>query len=105
MGTIAIVDLRLLGLASIKRFFLMIRRPPRSTLFPYMTLFRSRWSPYHRPHRLRPADRLVPGGEAYAGRHVCRGDAGGVELFLRRLGALHQRIGTAGSRRRRTDSP
>src|SRR5690349_21905459 len=23
-------------------FFLMIRRPPRSTLFPYMTLFRSR---------------------------------------------------------------
>src|SRR2546422_4657646 len=26
----------------------MIRRPPRSTLFPYTTLFRSRWSPYHR---------------------------------------------------------
>src|ERR1039457_7530574 len=25
-------------------FFLMIRRPPRSTLFPYTTLFRS---PYH----------------------------------------------------------
>src|SRR3712207_6921777 len=24
-------------------FFLMIRRPPRSTLFPYTTLFRSRW--------------------------------------------------------------
>src|SRR3712207_8131584 len=23
--------------------FLMIRRPPRSTLFPYTTLFRSRW--------------------------------------------------------------
>src|SRR5438270_6152978 len=29
---------RLLGLF----FFLMIRRPPRSTLFPYTTLFRSR---------------------------------------------------------------
>src|SRR6266478_7312594 len=28
-------------------FFLMIRRPPRSTLFPYTTLFRSR-SPRHR---------------------------------------------------------
>src|SRR6202162_2854022 len=28
-------------------FRLMIRRPPRSTLFPYTTLFRSRWSPYH----------------------------------------------------------
>src|SRR3712207_8631142 len=26
-------------------FFLMIRRPPRSTLFPYTTLFRSRYSP------------------------------------------------------------
>src|SRR2546426_6160025 len=28
-------------------FFLMIRRPPRSTLFPYTTLFRSHplWSP------------------------------------------------------------
>src|SRR6266480_7197653 len=30
------------GLAMRKRiFFLMIRRPPRSTLFPYTTLFRS----------------------------------------------------------------
>src|SRR5256885_12851955 len=29
-------------------FFLMIRRPPRSTLFPYTTLFRSR---RERPHR------------------------------------------------------
>src|SRR2546422_7531239 len=27
-------------------FFLMIRRPPRSTLFPYTTLFRSREGPY-----------------------------------------------------------
>src|SRR5690349_24256469 len=25
-------------------FFLMIRRPPRSTLFPYTTLFRSWWN-------------------------------------------------------------
>src|SRR2546430_6531445 len=43
-------------------FFLMIRRPPRSTLFPYTTLFRSlprdpgrcgrsrREAPPHRPH-------------------------------------------------------
>src|SRR5258708_27291506 len=28
-------------------FFLMIRRPPRSTLFPYTTLFRSRRSRGH----------------------------------------------------------
>src|SRR5690554_124478 len=27
-------------------FFLMIRRPPRSTLFPYTTLFRSRYPDY-----------------------------------------------------------
>src|SRR3989449_2755514 len=27
-------------------FFLMIRRPPRSTLFPYTTLFRSKLAPY-----------------------------------------------------------
>src|SRR5438034_3850731 len=33
-------------------FFLMIRRPPRSTLFPYTTLFRSQ--------RLLPAARLQP---------------------------------------------
>src|SRR5260370_11511993 len=30
-------------------FFLMIRRPPRSTLFPYTTLFRSTWIANHRP--------------------------------------------------------
>src|SRR3712207_6919029 len=29
----------------------MIRRPPRSTLFPYTTLFRSRRSPVARRHR------------------------------------------------------
>src|ERR1043165_2578858 len=32
-------------MSSISAFFLMIRRPPRSTLFPYTTLFRS----FHRP--------------------------------------------------------
>src|SRR2546422_3909895 len=36
----------------------MIRRPPRSTLFPYTTLFRSRALLRHR------ADRLAPGGQA-----------------------------------------
>src|SRR6476646_3735136 len=30
-----------LGYGDANLFFLMIRRPPRSTLFPYMTLFRS----------------------------------------------------------------
>src|SRR2546422_7222744 len=32
-------------------FFLMIRRPPRSTLFPYTTLFRSPLGPRARPPR------------------------------------------------------
>src|SRR3712207_8565935 len=31
-------------------FFLMIRRPPRSTLFPYTTLFRSRLLEQEGPH-------------------------------------------------------
>src|ERR1035438_10567883 len=36
-------------------FFLMIRRPPRSTLFPYTTLFRSvRWPFPKAPVRFRP---------------------------------------------------
>src|SRR3712207_6441052 len=36
-------------------FYLMIRRPPRSTLFPYTTLFRSE------ARRKRPNDHLVNG--------------------------------------------
>src|SRR2546425_5319238 len=59
---------------SIHIFFLMIRRPPRSTLFPYTTLFRSGQHPRRgtrgaaarraalaqqpRPHRARGAARL-----------------------------------------------
>src|SRR5947209_17118764 len=42
-------------------FFLMIRRPPRSTLFPYTTLFRSR-----RGRRARQPSRGHPRG---TGRH------------------------------------
>src|SRR2546429_6573742 len=49
-------------------FFLMIRRPPRSTLFPYTTLFRSRKqirgarsAPAHPRARRQPARRASPG--------------------------------------------
>src|SRR5258708_29396875 len=35
----------MVGLTFILFFFLMIRRPPRSTLFPYTTLFRSQIAP------------------------------------------------------------
>src|SRR5688572_31264520 len=53
-------------------FFLMIRRPPRSTLFPYTTLFRSRPS----ARGTRPA---APGDGA---DHVGRG-RGGQDLARR----------------------
>src|SRR2546427_6139491 len=36
-------------------FFLMIRRPPRSTLFPYTTLFRSPRDTGVRKHHIEPA--------------------------------------------------
>src|SRR3712207_8779897 len=39
-------------------FFLMIRRPPRSTLFPYTTLFRSQWE-------MRPLLRTIFASQAF----------------------------------------
>src|SRR3712207_7003803 len=47
-------------------FFLMIRRPPRSTLFPYTTLFRSVgvWSDRRRRGRLGRRLPFVIGGAA-----------------------------------------
>ena len=51
-------------------FFLMIRRPPRSTLFPYTTLFRSMTetnmsasNPYDGPRRPGTVGRPLPGVE------------------------------------------
>src|SRR2546430_9351670 len=41
-----------MALVSVIFFFLMIRRPPRSTLFPYTTLFRS--DPVYDPARALP---------------------------------------------------
>src|SRR2546426_6030352 len=50
-------------------FFLMIRRPPRSTLFPYTTLFRSCYARRVRVHR-RGGGRDIrrPGVRADGGR-------------------------------------
>src|SRR3712207_7944617 len=54
-------------------FFLMIRRPPRSTLFPYTTLFRSSARSTRGPPRSDPAPAARPGspvargGESEAG--------------------------------------
>src|SRR5437773_12344027 len=55
---------------SILFFFLMIRRPPRSTLFPYTTLFRS--SGTRRILRARRQHRLYRIGPEPG---VCRGTA------------------------------
>src|SRR3989442_8234807 len=60
-------------------FFLMIRRPPRSTLFPYTTLFRSRHDGPTRSRRDRPerVAAAVVGDEQLAvaaQRHARRAD-------------------------------
>src|SRR3989442_2892174 len=60
-------------------FFLMIRRPPRSTLFPYTTLFRSVRDRH--PHR--------PGGRGRARRH------GQGDRKSTRLNSSHVRISYA----------
>src|SRR3712207_7487532 len=72
-------------------FFLMIRRPPRSTLFPYTTLFRSLVPP--RLPRHRPGRRAVGGGHvppddraprlAAAGREAGRSEEHTSELQSR----------------------
>src|SRR3712207_6854947 len=82
-------------------FFLMIRRPPRSTLFPYTTLFRS---------RERPLDRAgVTGRRAFARvrgqpvdpAQVADRDPGGEVLLVRldrkstRLNSSHANISYA----------
>src|SRR5256885_13648400 len=56
-------------------FFLMIRRPPRSTLFPYTTLFRSR-----------RADRRAGGNATRSLAHRLRGPRGVRPHLPRRHG-------------------
>src|SRR2546430_4484913 len=70
----------------------MIRRPPRSTLFPYTTLFRS--ASTSSPSAWR-AERLLAGllvvpAELHAHR---RHDLAGVVALAARLEALEQRVG------------
>src|SRR2546422_7725444 len=64
-------------------FFLMIRRPPRSTLFPYTTLFRSRPD-----QRLRHSDHhqyrlLLPAGDLAGAHH---GGAAAARTLAHRAG-------------------
>src|SRR5205814_8930679 len=51
-------------------FFLMIRQPPRSTLFPYTTLFRSQRPP--RPSRHRPGQQAAEVALRHADRKSTR---------------------------------
>src|SRR3712207_8194028 len=71
----------------------MIRRPPRSTLFPYTTLFRSRGPRHGR------ADAVARHGRARGAGAVHRaaGGDGGV-----RLGAPGARLGAAGREDRKS---
>src|ERR1039458_10858209 len=62
-------------------FFLMIRRPPRSTLFPYTTLFRSHGSGPLDERQVRPGvfqnHGLVHHGEFQMGRGIIHRDPSG----------------------------
>src|SRR3712207_7306431 len=68
-------------------FFLMIRRPPRSTLFPYTTLFRSQ--PPQLARRL--GNRLLP--------HPLRRELPGLQLVPK----IGQQLPGAGADRSRRD--
>src|SRR3712207_8368181 len=50
----------------------MIRRPPRSTLFPYTTLFRSAHEPYHGHEHREHAERDPPLEEGERGEREVR---------------------------------
>src|SRR5438552_14872315 len=72
-------------------FFLMIRHPPRSTLFPYTTLFRSgdlKQRPV--PRRARGVDQLAHHGEGTAVRELVDTDRKST-----RLNSSHQIISYA----------
>src|SRR2546422_7501834 len=70
LGLAGASDLEVLYSVRLPIFFLMIRRPPRSTLFPYTTLFRS-------PQRARGLE----GARAVDGPRHAR--ARGLEQLLR----------------------
>src|SRR3989454_2081238 len=64
-------------------FFLMIRRPPRSTLFPYTTLFRSRDAAGHRRARVALAELCGNDGLEYQQHQVLCGRRRGRTTALR----------------------
>src|SRR3712207_8779412 len=88
-------------------FFLMIRRPPRSTLFPYTTLFRSVEEVLAGPHEVEVVVRrdleevedlveeaAVLRGDGDAGREACVG-AERLDRKSTRLNSSHANISYA----------
>src|SRR2546422_4482297 len=73
-------------------FFLMIRRPPRSTLFPYTTLFRSRLQALRRIARRR--SRIVR-GRARADHRIDRPERRRRDRKSTRLNSSHGYISYA----------
>src|SRR5690349_24645768 len=80
-------------LFSLLLFFLMIRRPPRSTLFPYTTLFRSR-AQGHRGPGARPAERAAGAEGAVDARRRRQAQAQGDRKSTR-LNSSHVEISYA----------
>src|SRR2546422_2352827 len=83
-------------------FFLMIRRPPRSTLFPYTTLFRSQDALQHLRRReggLRHLDLRLAALLATHDQHVARRvnpqPAAGLDRKSTRLNSSHGYISYA----------
>src|SRR3712207_7466889 len=77
-------------------FFLMIRRPPRSTLFPYTTLFRSRGLPEDRARAA--LDGAAAKVRAVAGEYLYAEESGDLAAQDRkstRLNSSHANISYA----------
>src|SRR5260370_22149857 len=67
----------------------MIRRPPRSTLFPYTTLFRS----WHCRGPLRQRRWDFPGPEDFRGRELCFvHGGGGLQRSAEHTSELHSHL-------------
>src|SRR5690349_23407919 len=86
-------------------FFLMMRRPPRSTLFPYTTLFRSPPGALpgglpRSPRRV-PADRRVAGGD----RKSTRLNSSHVEISYAVFCLKKKKLGQRSESADQTDSP
>src|SRR2546429_9122266 len=82
-------------------FFLMIRRPPRSTLFPYTTLFRSRvsWKEARlalarEPGSVTPVVGATLGSVEEAGERlaVCARQAGGGKRSEKQTAEIQSRL-------------